>query len=140
MIIPIQKYQTRDKREFTNYELAEQHEKLLDRIDNVVSMLVPIPDTCEFSNGHGFIRQDPRLVQVVKESILDLWDGDLKTKLKAKNVPAHWSIIGRIFSDENSPLQKPWYRLICIDEHGREWGQPFFARNPDQGEQIQLNP
>jgi hypothetical protein len=28
---------------------------------------------------------------------------------------------------------------MCIDESGKEWGQPYFAVNPDKGENICLN-
>ena len=136
----IKKYQALDGREFVDEAACLNHEAILRNIEMVMSHLVKSPDSCEFQNGHGFIQQRPSDVELVKNAIIDMWGSDDQIKEEARKHSPRFSILGRIFDDSGSPLRKPWYRLCCIDDHYREWGQMFFAINPDQGEQTRLNP
>lgn len=44
---------------------------------------------------------------------------------------------GRVVSDMDSPISTAMNRLDCIDEQGREWQQPYFARNtPSNPERV----
>ena len=134
------KYQAKDKREFNTEKECLVHESLLSNIQRVMSCLHAPPDDCvKFANGLGYLQNDPADVEEAKNGIIDLWQGDDAIKLNARAQPAKFSILGRFFSDSNCPLQDPWYRLCCIDDQAREWGQPFFANNPDQGKQVCLN-
>lgn len=134
------KYQASDGREFNVKANCLMHEAILRNIETVMQRLPKRPDTCEFENGHGFIQHDPAQVELVKNAIIDMWQGDDEVKLGARAHPARFSILARFFDDTDSPLSKPWWRLCCIDDKSREWGQQYFAANPDKGEQIQLNP
>ena len=41
-------------------------------------------------------------------------------------------IIGRYLDDcGNNEISKTWTRFMCIDDHYREWEQPYFAINYD---------
>ena len=136
----ITKYQAIDGHEFVDEATCLNHEAILRNIEMVMSHLIKSPESYEFQNGHGFIQQRPSDVELVKNAIIDMWMGDEQICMGARQHPARLSILARIFSDCNSPLQKPWHRLCCIDDCYREWGQMFFAINPDQGEQVKLNP
>ena len=55
----------------------------------------------------------------------------------------HLCNISRMQLDCDSPrakaFQRIYYRLMCIDEQHREWGQPFYAAHPDKGTQRDLS-
>lgn len=34
-------------------------------------------------------------------------------------------------SEGDSPWSDLWFRLACMDEKDREWGQPYFANHPN---------
>lgn len=57
------------------------------------------------------------------------------------NIDAHpFSIIGRILDDMGGPLNAAWGRLMCIDEQGREWPQPYFALHPEDPDVVHAVP
>ena len=57
------------------------------------------------------------------------------------NPNSHLSWVTRAIGDSDCPhtIYRMWSRFTCIDKEGREWGQPFYATNPNQAEQIKLN-
>lgn len=64
---------------------------------------------------------------------------DYGNKMLKINPPASFGWIGRYFDDGgHNCLYEAWSRLRCIDEKGREWGQPYYALNPEKGEQKSL--
>lgn len=54
----------------------------------------------------------------------------------------HTSYVGRLLGECRGlrPLSNAWRRFGCIDKMGKEWGQPYFAANPEKGTQKCLNP
>ena len=107
--------------------------------------------------GNKFCNGDLGYVQHSLENIrklrLELWD-EAKPKLQywidqqarvgnseeylATQVHPSWHL--RML-DDNSPLSDAYSRLCCIDDKGREWGQPFYANNPDKaGCQTEYKP
>jgi hypothetical protein len=136
----ITQYQAEDGRIFNNKAECLNHDAVLRNIDFVMHRMPKRPQTSEFENGDGYIQHNPQTVELVKNALIDMWQGEENFKLESRAHPARYSILGRIFSECNSPLAVPWQRLCCIDDHYREWGQPFFALHPDKGNQIRLNP
>lgn len=107
-----------------------------------MSELAPLPNDkgCGFSNGDGFVQHNKvalRKVQInllkeMKKHINHHW---IQQTIDDENV--HPSYVGRLVGDYGiSPLNKAWYRFMCIDKLGREWGQPYFATNPDKAKQV----
>ena len=47
-------------------------------------------------------------------------------------------VIGRILSDGGGPLYHFWSRLMCIDEAGYEYQQPYFAHTAPINERSRL--
>jgi hypothetical protein len=70
----------------------------------------PRPDNTDFANGHGFVLQPPG----ARERLL-AW-------LRAKGANR----------DSSGPIGKLLWRLQCMDDLNREWGQPYFALHPDK--------
>jgi hypothetical protein len=53
------------------------------------------------------------------------------------NETVHSSYVGRLLGDYGiRPLENAWYRFSCVDKQYREWGQPYFATNPDKGTNV----
>ena len=123
---------------------CKKYEVFAAKVAKVVALLPPVPkdDGCSFGNGHGYIQHDPKVVKQYKGLLLDLIETktDHKWVKQARADNIHPSWIGRLLSDMgNRPLDNAWYRMSCMDKSCREWGQPYFANNPDKGDQKCLN-
>ena len=140
----ITKYRADDGSEFRTQAECLAHEALCAEIAAVVATLPPLPsdDGCRFSNGHGFIQHDPANFYAARTSLLKIaqrvcphkW---IDQSLADSTVDSGWA--GRIIGESSAPLNRAWYRVSCVDKNLREWGQPYYATHPDQGEQIRLN-
>jgi len=106
-------------------EMAEKIEQLLPQHKD---------DNLSFANGHGYLECDPSQIELAKKSLILIASQEFKVDFKSAD-----GIIGRYLCDRNSPLYSAYMKLKCIDNLNRMWGQPYFANNPNQGEQIKLN-
>lgn len=143
-MIKIIKYKATDGKEFDNESDCLEYENLIEEIENIMSILViPPKKGVDFSNGCGFIQQDGEQVKEVKIKLLEIfkrYSDHQWIKQTIDNDNASLSFVGRLIDDMNiRPLNSAWYRLMCIDNKFREWGQAYFALNPDKGKQIKLN-
>jgi hypothetical protein len=82
----------------------------------------------------GYIQQDPAVVATVKKAILDIANRDRAidpwydgTVEGAAKVHQH-GIVWRVLSENDGPLSRAWFRMVCLDDQCREW------------EGIRLNP
>jgi len=137
---PVTKYQADDGRIFDTEQDAIKHDAKVLSVKDAYKLLKPTPqdDGCDFANGGGYVQQDPIKVQEFKRQIM-LMGAEHHSKMAewAKNpMEVHpQSIVGRILSDCDSTLYGAWNRVMCMDDKFREWGQPYYAINPDKGEQ-----
>lgn len=139
----IQKYQADDGVEFNDKKTCEDYELLCAKVKIVMSQLPSKPDDdgCRFSNGHGFIQHTEVVVTKVKLELLDLIGTQISHPWieQTRSGIAHLSYVGRLLDDYGiRPLSNAWNRLYCIDVYFREWGQPYYAINPDKGEQFDV--
>lgn len=112
--------------------------KLNAEIEAALSPLGKLPDDLGFVNGHGWIAHS---IIAVSSAVLNL------EELTKREHPAHagrfldahgWKqhvnagsfITGRLC--EGSDLWPAWGRLMSIAPDGREFGQPYYANNPDR--------
>lgn len=99
------------------------------------------PDSINFANGGGYRQHTPAAVVSAKSALLMI----LRREAKYITLPddgrdiSALGFASRIASECAAPLSRAWYRLDCIDHRGREWGQPYFAINPDNGEQREIS-
>ena len=112
----ITRYRADDGTEHANEERCLAHEALCAEIGKIISKLQPRPEGSGFSNGEGYIQQDGNIVSSIDRALRG--HGDIP---------------------EIGPLFRAWERMRSIDTLYREWGQPYYAAHPSQGEQIQLN-
>jgi hypothetical protein len=144
-MIEIVKYKANDGNEFDTKEKCIERDNLILKVDNIMRMLpeLPINDDCDFANGKGYIKHDRlktgvaklRLLELCKEHVDHKW---IQQTIDDDNV--HPSYVSRILGDYSiSPLSNAWHRFTNIDSRFREWGQPCFANNPEQGLDVCLN-
>ena len=108
-------YESTDKMRWDTEAECLERDRLMEEISWIISKLNPKPEDllCNFANGDGYIQQDLETVQIVRAEI-----DDLAVKL------------GKL----DGPLYSPLSRLRAIDSQGREWGQPYYAKHPEEAE------
>jgi len=141
----ITKFKAIDGKEFTKQTECLKYELLIKQVDEIMALLPPTPndDGCNFSNGGGYIKHDKQVLRNAQIKILELCKERIDHKWIQQSIDdetVHCSWVDRLLGDYDiRPLDKAWYRFSCVDEQNREWGQPYYANNPEKGEQVQLN-
>ncbi len=140
----VTKYKANDGSEFTDAAECIKHERNCADADEIMSKLPTKPNTCDFSNGGGYLQHDKDTFLVVRNKFCEFakrytdhkWIQDTIDN----GMDAHPSWVGRMI-DECAPrsISKLWYRFMCVDSEFREWGQPYYADNPDKADQTCLN-
>lgn len=129
--------------DFTNKTDCAAYDQLCENVIHVMAAFPPHPqhDGCNFSYGGGFMQLSEKVVTTVRCKLIDI----IATKINPGSVeefrdlkvPA--SSVAKFIDGNNiRPLYAAWQRLSCIDSRWREWGQPYYAINPDQGQQVML--
>ncbi len=139
----ITKFKSIDGKEFKSENECLNYEKLIDKVADIMKPLPTLPKNvdCSFSNGKGFLQHDKSILHKVKINLLEEIKNHIEHKWIQQTIDdenAHTSWVGRLISEYDGlgPLAKAWNRFMCIDKYGREWGQPYFANNPDKGIQV----
>lgn len=130
----ISKYQAKDGKTFNTEEECIKYEKLCKKVDKIMRFVVSIPeeDSCRFANGGGYVQQNKSIIDKARIELTSLGNTFFKQKDK-------WSFpaIGRLFDDSGyTCLYHAWGRLSHVDSKYREWGQGYYAINPDKGVQA----
>lgn len=139
----VQRYKAEDGTEFATADEAIRRDQLL---ADIAFALLPIGEQPErgFSNGEGYIQHEAEAVLRVKSELVRLARRELRGDFPILRVPPaeihNHSFMGRLLDECSRPLYRAWWRLMCIDEQHREWGQPYFALNPDKGVQREWRP
>lgn len=128
----------------SRWDTAEQalaRDALIVEVDRIMAPMGKRPEGSDFANGAGCIQHVPATLALVRSRLyeasrpaLGWWYDDQKKRHGREPVDAHASWFTRMLDGKNGPLSTAWYRFQCIDQSGREWGQPYFANNPDQAE------
>ena len=126
-----------------------KYEAVIKEVADVMSKLRPRPsdDGCAFSNGHGYL-QHPKdaflgaqreLLRIARRSFrADEFREHFEHALQA-DAPVGLRFVSRAISECcPAPVDGAWRRLCCVDQQFREWGQPYYALNPDKGERVPL--
>lgn len=141
----ITKFKAIDGKEFTSEQECLKYESLIRKVDGIMALLPPTPDNdgCSFANGDGYIQHDKAKLKNAQVQILELCKDYIDHKWIQQTIDdesVRPSYVGRLIDDYNiRPLNKAWFRFMCVDKQNREWGQPYYANNPEKGKQVQLN-
>ena len=136
----IMKYKAKDGTEFDTEGKCISYESLCEEVAGIMAALQgrPEDDGCSFANGEGYIQHDVAKVEAVRVSILKIglrfvqyppWLQ--KTIDNPADTQPSWA--GRLISERcPKPVYEAWHRFMCMDTQNREWGQPYYAANPDK--------
>ncbi len=130
---------TRFDREFE----CLKHEALGKKVTEIMAKLPSLPSDggCAFENGGGYIQHDPDTFLLARKQLLVLAKEVSSHKWiqqSIDNESAHPSYVARILDDYQTPIRKAWHRIYCTTNF-REYGQPYFAINPEKAKDICLN-
>lgn len=139
----ISKFAAKDGVEFATECECLGYEDACSDIDQIISMLPEKPNTCEFSNGGGYIQHEMESFMKTRNAYLEYvkvyTDHKWIQQSIDMGIDAHPSWIARISECFPDYIAKKWYRFQCVDDQFREWGQPFYADNPSDAEQKRIN-
>jgi hypothetical protein len=142
------KYVTEDENQFDSPIDALKHELLLYRVNDALSQLPPRPKSMEFSNGKGYILHNRyvamnaylQLVGIARDYIgEEMREVESRPGFKGWGIETaewfdfHFSRVG-----DNPTLSHAFYRFRAMDSSFREWGQIYFALNPNEGLNVRL--
>ena len=124
---------------------------VLDDIRSIEALIGARPNGdrgIDFTNGGGYIRHDRDMVIAAWKLLtnaLDRWHGPINDNQAFSDIPFESrDSFGRYLDDGDSPFYATYMRFICMEIHWtgispkerntviREWGQPYFARNPKE--------
>jgi len=140
----ITKYKAFDNTEYTDQSKCIEHEANCKQADLIINKLKKVPNSCDFTNGEGYVQHDYSNVLSVRNEFLEFCKRYTTFKWIQEtidggfDVDASWA--GRVIG-ESAPnyISKMWYRFSCIDKQQREWGQPYYAANKGDRKEVQLN-
>lgn len=144
----ITKYRAVDGKEFSNENECLKYELLIKRVDEIMSTLPPIPEpnyeTTSFTNGGGYLQHKSDDLRKAKIALLGICKEYSDHKWIQETIDNEQSMscsfVARILGELGIyPLIEAWNRFSSVDNEYREWGQPYFANNPEKGEQRKLN-
>lgn len=139
-------YIAEDGTRFDDSEKCLLYEDQCRNIEQAMSGLKPIPKdgSLNFANGGGYIQQSKSSALKAYKALLEVAEDVVgkviveKTKYEGEFLPR--SIIGRFIDDsKHRSLYAAWIRLMNLDTQWREWGQGYYAANPKEGKQVELD-
>lgn len=142
----ITRFKANDGTIFDDQSKCMEYDLLISKTINIMSDMESVPQDTDFVNGSGFVQHKPEKVLEVKRKLLELiktkinhdWIQQTIDALGTQNVHPSW--VSRLLGDYGIKcLNSAWHRFSCIDSRYREWGQPYFANNPEKGDQKRLN-
>jgi len=139
----VKKYESIDGLIFDSASECEEHEKIISDVEDAMKDINPVPKDNEFISGNGFVKQDPETVKKAMIRIIEISGIDLEDRKEdflLNPFRYRYSVIGRILSEGyNNSLDNAWCRFARMDDSYREWGQQYFAHNPNEGKQFEIN-
>lgn len=137
MVKPVHftKYEASDGSLHETAEKAALHEARTHDLAAVMKSMPPVEqEDCEFSNGGGYKDWPINVVEAARQGIMRLLRAWRPSLFYDVVEPSLW-YVGRNLSDgdTNPSLYAPFMRLFfCIDDAGREYGQPYYRNNPGE--------
>lgn len=113
--------------------------KIMSQLPPQIDDFVVDSEHYTFSSGDYYIQHIPHIVDKVQKEFLEFCYKRTGNKIYLSETVHRQGIIGRYLDDSgDSTLYKNWYRFMCIDDHYREWGQPYFAINLNEQEKAKF--
>lgn len=129
-------FETKDGEKFSVEEEALRYEYILDELIDFLSAYIEIDDI-NFANGGGYIQHPVGTRDKMNKKLVELSNRWFNSK---EPFTVFNYYLGRVIDDGNMKcLNHLSYRVRCIDNDEKEWGQPYYALNKGKGEDKKLN-
>jgi len=138
------KYIANDGKEFKVESECLEYDKLIEWCNNLMSVLPELPknDGCRFANGQGYIQHNKEIFDKFKTDVLLKAQDYIDHKWISETLhgDAHPSFAGKLIYESGlDPLYSAWCRVQNTDKNYREYGQMYYAVNPNQSTGGQIN-
>ena len=111
---------------------CQAHDTLREDIERVRRTVLPKKfDTCAFSNGEGYIQLTEETHGRFSQAVFALIKKKHPGAAKEYTIDNQW--LGRVLSDNESPLYRLWCLVWAIDGQHRLWGQRYYRDHPEEG-------
>ena len=137
-------YEAEDGRRFDDAQKCERYDRALAAARQAESKLNGHPQGADSTNGSGYVQQDAEVVKSVKNDLVRIAAGYHDPELfgSVLNTPTEQihprGYFARMLDESESPVQDSWWRIGCIDDKFREWGQWYYAINSGTGKDVAL--
>ncbi|MCK9279314.1 MAG: hypothetical protein M0P71_01730 [Melioribacteraceae bacterium] len=140
----ITKYQAIDGSEWNTEEECNTREKMIEQVDNAMSLLKPIPKEL---NWEGYVQQSAEVVKECKRKLFnivnqkDILGEAIKWQIKkydTKFEEVYSSWFCGMLDENNAPLYNAYNRLCNIDKENKEWNQPYYATNKSTRKDVRI--
>lgn len=145
MIKKVVVYEASDGTRFDCRKDAEAWESLCLGIVVATRPLGDRPSSPAFRGGFGCVVHAVATVGEVRDALMPFTVAAFPRWFAANRHPETFTQVSTEamawLTQQHALLGPAWYRLVCIDATGREWGQPYFAKNPDRaGSRVPVRP
>ncbi len=125
---------------FNTIEECIRYEDISKQVNNILNAIEnsdKYDEDCQFSNGKGFVQHPRGTKDILEKEIVRLSNEWFNNKEPFTQFSYY---LRRCIDDSSmSCLNKLSYKLMCIDELEREYGQPYYCVNPSQVKGGRLN-
>lgn len=135
-------YVASDGTRWDRREDAEKRDRLVEWVEEIMRPIGNRPDGMGFSNGGYFVQHKIDTLTIVRIQLFVATKSVLGKTIAEheaageKAMDFHPSWFMRMLDGCDSPIADAWNRFWCIDENGREWGQPYYAKHPEESAAI----
>ena len=141
----VTRYESEDGSTWKSRQDAWRRDSMIVDVAFVDKELPPVKDAYyQFANGGGYVQRKGETVRSVHKRLLAItetlipdWFRDQREKFNTNFDDVDPSWFHRMLDGFSPPVESAWSRLYCIDKKFREWGQPYYALNPDKGKQVE---
>lgn len=133
-------FRANDGQVFNTEAEAIARDKVIEDVRQAMEPLgeLPADPECAFANGDGYYQHTADAVERTKRALLAIFEPLFASRCPAleKATCPRWQIhpswFGRMIDGTCPPLERAYSRLCRIDGQCREFGQPYFADNPEK--------
>lgn len=137
-------FKTLDGKTFSTPEEALEYESIMREVQDFLLAFAENEDLAfaenediDFSNGDGYIQHPSGTRDKMEKKLVELSNRWLKPD---EPFTAFTYYLGRVIDDNQIKcLYHLSYRVMCIDNEDKEWGQPYYALNKGTGKDKKLN-
>ena len=129
-------FKTADGKTFSTPEEALEYESIMREVQDFLLAFAENEDI-DFSNGDEYIQHPSGTRDRMEKKLVELSN---RWFTPDEPFTAFTYYLGRLINDNGIKcLNHLLYRVMCIDNEDKEWGQPYYALNKGTGKDKKLN-